>query len=233
MAEAQDIHLPTPIEPDQEIPEIAQRIMLAAIRLFGRKGYSATSVREIVQEANVTNPMLYYYFDSKEGLFVRLMEYLFQYMQLQIDKVVTDESLDFGQKLRGIVASHLGGVRDSPEVLRFVYSAIFGPSESRPDIDVHAMHMKTHDMVAAMFADAVEGGEFEPSSDELSADYLADMLLGVINQDLMRLLRLPDVTSDPDEAAAMLTELTGDSAVDRIIAFFLGGVGTIRKDTPS
>lgn len=232
MAESDNIGLPPTIEPEQEIPEIAERIMLAAVHLFGRKGYAATSVREIVQEANVTNPMLYYYFDSKEGLFRRLMEFLFEYMQLRIARIVGDDDLDFEEKVHAIVTTHLDGVRDSPEVLRFIYAAIFGPVESRPDIDVHAIHMRTHKMITEMFTRAIESGEFEPEPG-LDVDHLAAMFLGSINQELMRVLDISRMATSTEEAEALLELSTNEAAVDRICAFFFGGVGTIRKETPS
>src|SRR5271167_3803669 len=47
---------------------IASRLLNAAVRLFAHKGYPGTSTREIVEAAGVTKPMLYYYFQSKEGL---------------------------------------------------------------------------------------------------------------------------------------------------------------------
>ena len=47
---------------------IATKLLDAAVRLFAHKGYPATSTREIVEAAGVTKPMLYYYFQSKEGL---------------------------------------------------------------------------------------------------------------------------------------------------------------------
>ena len=47
---------------------IANKLLEAAVRLFAHKGYPATSTREIVEAAGVTKPMLYYYFQSKEGL---------------------------------------------------------------------------------------------------------------------------------------------------------------------
>ena len=47
---------------------IANKLLEAAVRLFAHKGYRATSTREIVEAAGVTKPMLYYYFQSKEGL---------------------------------------------------------------------------------------------------------------------------------------------------------------------
>jgi AcrR family transcriptional regulator len=50
------------------------RLLVAATRLFARTGYAATSVREIVEAAGVTKPVLYYYFQSKEGLYLAILE---------------------------------------------------------------------------------------------------------------------------------------------------------------
>ncbi|MFU8804577.1 MAG: TetR/AcrR family transcriptional regulator, partial [Bradymonadaceae bacterium] len=71
-----------------EMPEASARILKAALELFARKGYAATSVREIVQEADVTNPMLYYYFESKEGIFHHLIDFLFSSMRDEIGRVI-------------------------------------------------------------------------------------------------------------------------------------------------
>ena len=50
-----------------------EQLMGAALKLFTRRGYSATTVRELVEAAGATKPVLYYYFGSKEGLFLELM----------------------------------------------------------------------------------------------------------------------------------------------------------------
>ena len=47
---------------------IAEKILKVAIEILARKGYHATSTREIVEAAGVTKPMLYYYFGSKAGV---------------------------------------------------------------------------------------------------------------------------------------------------------------------
>lgn len=44
-------------------------ILDVAIKLFSERGYDAVSVNEIVQKAGVTKPTLYYFFESKEGVF--------------------------------------------------------------------------------------------------------------------------------------------------------------------
>lgn len=50
-----------------------RRIVTAARKLFGRKGYSGTSVREIIRASNVARSALYYHFVNKRALYVALV----------------------------------------------------------------------------------------------------------------------------------------------------------------
>src|SRR5690606_25664309 len=54
--------------------ESRQRILDAALRLFARYGYAATSVRQIAEEAGVAQGLLYNYFDGKEALLRAMLE---------------------------------------------------------------------------------------------------------------------------------------------------------------
>ncbi|MBN2125321.1 MAG: helix-turn-helix transcriptional regulator, partial [Deltaproteobacteria bacterium] len=49
-------------------------LLMAGITLFAEKGYASTAVREIVAHAGVTKPVLYYYFQNKEGLFRAILD---------------------------------------------------------------------------------------------------------------------------------------------------------------
>ena len=52
---------------------IRELMLKSAIQLFNRKGYAATTVREIVAAVGVSKPVLYYYFGNKEGIYFELM----------------------------------------------------------------------------------------------------------------------------------------------------------------
>jgi TetR/AcrR family transcriptional regulator, regulator of cefoperazone and chloramphenicol sensitivity len=56
--------------------ETRQRIVLAAMDLFGRDGYERTSTRDIAARAEVNAPVLQYYFDGKEGLYAACAQYM-------------------------------------------------------------------------------------------------------------------------------------------------------------
>jgi hypothetical protein len=47
-----------------------ERLLTVAGRLFAAKGFVGASVREILQAADVSRPVLYYHFGSKEGLYL-------------------------------------------------------------------------------------------------------------------------------------------------------------------
>src|SRR5256885_1983003 len=64
--------------------ETRARIIAAALKLFGERGFSVASTREIATFAGVNAPALQYYFDSKEGLYLACVEHIvkrvWQYM---------------------------------------------------------------------------------------------------------------------------------------------------------
>jgi AcrR family transcriptional regulator len=56
--------------------ETRLRIIQAAVELFGDKGYDQTSTREIAARAGVNAPVLQYYFQGKEGLYLACAEHM-------------------------------------------------------------------------------------------------------------------------------------------------------------
>jgi AcrR family transcriptional regulator len=53
------------------------QILDAAKRRFSQKGYHATTVSDIIDEAGIARGTFYLYFDSKRGVFDALLEHLF------------------------------------------------------------------------------------------------------------------------------------------------------------
>ncbi len=60
--------------------------MGSALRCFAEKGYAGTSLREIAEAARTTKPMIYYYFRSKEGLYISTLGDLLQQFADSIDR---------------------------------------------------------------------------------------------------------------------------------------------------
>lgn len=49
-------------------------ILQCALQLFGERGYESVGINEITQMAGITKPTLYYFFQSKEGVFKVILE---------------------------------------------------------------------------------------------------------------------------------------------------------------
>ena len=50
------------------------RLLDAGLKLFANRGYAGAAVHEITDEARVAKPTLYYYFESKENLYLAALE---------------------------------------------------------------------------------------------------------------------------------------------------------------
>jgi AcrR family transcriptional regulator len=60
---------------DQETISTADRLVLAAMRLFAEKGYGSTSVADILREAGANSGSLYHAFPTKQDLLLEVLRW--------------------------------------------------------------------------------------------------------------------------------------------------------------
>ena len=60
---------------DQETVSTADRLVLAAMRLFAEKGYGSTSVADILREAGANSGSLYHAFPTKQDLLLEVLRW--------------------------------------------------------------------------------------------------------------------------------------------------------------
>lgn len=65
----------TPATKVRRVPRAERELQMleAAARLFGEKGFDATSMDDVAHACGVTKPMVYSYFESKEGLYAAMI----------------------------------------------------------------------------------------------------------------------------------------------------------------
>ena len=68
--------MPSPADGQELGPK--ERIFHAAVRLFSRKGFAATGMRELAKEAEVNLAMINYFYESKHGLLEAIVDDFFQ-----------------------------------------------------------------------------------------------------------------------------------------------------------
>lgn len=79
------------------------RILQAAIAVFTRDGYSGGRIEKISAEAESNDRMIYYYFGSKEKLFVKVLEHTYEQFNRAESTLQLDPSTPV-QTLRQLVA---------------------------------------------------------------------------------------------------------------------------------
>ena len=65
-------------------------ILRAAIKVFAKHGYDGGSVEKISQAARSYDRMIYYYFGSKEGLFIEVLEETYRRFNEAESQLITD-----------------------------------------------------------------------------------------------------------------------------------------------
>jgi AcrR family transcriptional regulator len=98
--------------------ESRNKILVAAALLFARDGYYRVSVREICESANVSKPVLYYYFRDKENLLEELVkETYFRAEELKKKHLSSTNGLE--EMLQGIGKMYSDFLITYPHLTRF------------------------------------------------------------------------------------------------------------------
>jgi AcrR family transcriptional regulator len=134
---------------------IAARLLDAAVRLFAHKGYRATSTREIVEAAGVTKPMLYYYFQSKEGLLAAALEHFIDPFHERLRQVVSQPREPY-QQLVELVWAHLDFCQGHKPLARLFYALYFGPDDQKNLVDLNQYTQQGHELLMQGVVQALE-----------------------------------------------------------------------------
>ena len=99
------------------------RILQAALKRFANAGYAGVSVQQIVGEAKVTKPTLYYYFRSKAGLYQALVNRAHGERFHVMQNAGKGES--FPVKLTKILIAMFQFLHKNRDLLRLAYASAF------------------------------------------------------------------------------------------------------------
>jgi AcrR family transcriptional regulator len=81
-------------------------IIKAARRLLFRHGYAKTTIAEIIDDAEISKGLFYYYFGSKEEILDAIVEQLVMADAAQLRAVADDSALGPAERLMAMLRSH-------------------------------------------------------------------------------------------------------------------------------
>jgi AcrR family transcriptional regulator len=115
-------------------PETRRQILRAALRRFANGGYAATSVQQIVGDAKVSKPALYYHFRDKADLFQALVSEAHD-ERLQVVQQAAARKPDVRGQLIEILAALFDYFHQNRELTRIAFATAFAaPGEVPPDL---------------------------------------------------------------------------------------------------
>jgi len=123
-------------------PGVRENLLEAALELFTTRGYAATTVREIVREAGVTQPVLYYYFKSKEGIYLEILSRALTTLRTTLEAQPRD-ARRAEEGLRNLCDTFFAQFQRHLRVVRLIYATFYGPPGGAPAFDLEAFHALT------------------------------------------------------------------------------------------
>lgn len=157
------------------VPDSRQQILDAALVLFAQKGYATTTIREIVDAVGIKAPSLYYYFGSKEGLYMELL----QTHGAQIDRALQSyahTSASAKNRLKDLVDKIFLQVINDKDFFRLMFTMYYGPSQGAPYYDFISYHVKIHAAIKKIIEEGIASREFQPGN----AGHMTWVIRGVV-----------------------------------------------------
>lgn len=154
-----------------------EKIIEKAIELFEKKGFSTTSIQDIVDELGVTKGSFYYYFSSKEQLLMDIYnEYITNLLDRQT-KIIANKTLSPKEQLIEIIRLLIDDLIENGPRARIYFREMRHLSEN---------HINTIKKIRKQFRKNIEmviktGEEQGVFKNQLPADILAFALLGLTN----------------------------------------------------
>ena len=161
-----------------------EKLLAAALELFNEKGYAATSVRELVAAAQVTKPVLYYYFGNKEGIYLELMQGSYGTFEALVQGISLDGSareriLQFCGDLFDISVERLA-------LVRLIYAIYYGPPQGAPLFDLESYFVRMMELIQRLVGAGIASGELKQGSVEDMSRAILAVLTSAINEQLCR-----------------------------------------------
>ena len=156
--------------------EMKTKLKEGSIRLFEEKGFSATSVQDIVEAAGVTKGTFYYYFQSKEQL---LMDIHSDYIDdlLMRQEAIRQSEASSREKITSIIGLLIGDIEQHGPSGR----VFFREMRRLKQANAEAVKRKREQFrmnIEELLREGVASGEFRR---QIQPDMAAFAILGVTN----------------------------------------------------
>jgi AcrR family transcriptional regulator len=194
-------------------PETRRQILRAALKRFANGGYAATSVQQIVDDAKVSKPALYYHFHDKADLFQALVSEAHD-ERLQVVQQAASRKSDVRGQLIEILSALFDYFHKNRDLTRIAFATAFAaPGEVPPGLRYLDRCQRNLKFMRSLIKRAQAAGELDDCFD---ARDLAYGFYGQAHLYIASHLLMPDYRLNR-------------RAAERIVDLFLAGAGVKKR----
>jgi AcrR family transcriptional regulator len=188
-----------------------QHILDAALKSFAQRGYAGTSVQQIVDDAGVSKPALYYYFVDKAKLFEALVDRAHD-ERYRLMREAAERGRTVVEKLAEIVCAIFEFSLRNQELMRLQFATAFAASGEAPGGNrCREKGKRNFEFVRCLIQVGQASGEL---SRKFTVDELAMSIYGQLNSYVMVRLLMPECPLDRG-TAKRIVELFVEGASER------------------
>jgi len=189
------------------------QILHAALKHFANAGYAASSVQQIVDDAKISKPALYYHFKDKAGLFQALVHEAHD-ERYRLLREAAARGKNIREQLENILTTLFDYVVKNRELMRISFATMFAaPGEVPENLCYADKCERNFEFVHSLIKVAQKHGELNKNFDSRE---MAFGIYGLTN--FYFVSHLAERNYRPDRKAAK-----------RIVELFLAGAAAKRK----
>lgn len=154
-----------------------KKIIEKSIELFEMKGFSETSIQDVVEALGVTKGTFYYYFDSKEQLLMNIHRmYIDELLNLQ-KQIIENRGMNQKTKLFETVKLLITQIKVTGRSARVFFREMMHLKPESAGI-IKQKRKKFRLNIQTIIESGIKNGEFKPN---LQADLVTFAVLGMCN----------------------------------------------------
>jgi AcrR family transcriptional regulator len=166
-----------------------QDVQTVAVQLFSKQGFDGTTTLEIAETAHVTEPVVYYHFKNKDGLFTHILLSTFSEYFDRLDKLENNTPTQF-EKIENLIDLHFRFVDDFPDETYIILSAC--PAKLRDSARICAQQieeqrMRLTDYISLCLIAGIDHKEFTPVPLEATTGLIVAMVNGLLRRRSLKL----------------------------------------------
>jgi len=160
--------------------EKQNRIVDAAMRLFGEVGYKKAYISEIATAAGISKALIFHYFGSKKGLYSYLVYYTGKIVMTEAQHDRDTENKDFFERVAITVRFRLSIKSRYPAMNLFIDS-VYNEDEPEVASDIERLLSISNDMHSKIEVSSSEAASFKSGVDPVQlAELMEKYTEGVI-----------------------------------------------------